>query len=241
MRLKLSDGKLEIEAESHYIKFKADKNLKESIIYLPEKRMEFLIPEGERLDTYPAGTFAGPDYSFSCVEASAEEIIEYRNLALNPADRRFQTEYFPHSDANFVTKDKFCLESRNAIDGFTKTKGHGNYPYTSWGGGLRDDLEFSLEFGRSVAADKIVLYLRADFFIYKDGKEHDAYWKDVTVKFSDGTDMEIHPVKSAEGQGFSFPQKTVTGLKLVNLVRDLSYPVCGYAALTQIEVYGKDI
>lgn len=240
MQIDLNENKLEINAGCHYIKFRADKNLAETIIYLPEKKMEYIIPTGERLDVYPKGSFEGPDYTYSCVEATSEEIVKYRNLALNPADRRGETNYFPHSDANYVTRDSIWFESRNAIDGFVGPCGHHGFPHQSWGGGDRDDLEYFLYFGRPVLVDKLVLHLRADYNVSND-KEHDTYWKSIKVEFSDGSEIAISPVKTADGQVFTFEPKTISSLKLTNLVRDWSFPTMGYAALSQIEVWGKDI
>ena len=53
--------------------------------------------------------------------------------------------------------------------------------------------------------------------------------------------MTLNLEKSGGGQSFSFEPKTVNRLKLKNLVRDLSFPTRGFAALSQIEVWGRDI
>ena len=72
-------------------------------------------------------------------------------------------KYFPHASANFVTREDPCFYERNAIDGVMNNQGHGAYPYHSWAGGARNDLEFFLDFGRDVEIDKLVFFLRADF------------------------------------------------------------------------------
>jgi len=241
MEIFLEDGILKIEANCNYLRFKADKNLVESIVYLPDKRFEYIFPKGEQLVVFPEGAFVGSDYSFSCTEATTQDITAYRNLALNPADRRGETNYFPHSDANAVSKDWFCFESRNAIDGFINTGGHGNYPYNSWSGGIRDDLEYFLDFGRHVFIDKLKLHLRSDTRINDEGLRWDTYWKNITVEFSDGTNTRIAPIMTAEAQEFKFEPRTVTWIRLSNLIRDLSFPTRGFAALSQIEVWGNDI
>lgn len=48
-----------------------------------------------------------------------------------------------------------------------------------------------LEFGRKVAVSRIRLYTRADF-------PHDNWWKQVTIRFSDGSEVvaELEKAKS---------------------------------------------
>lgn len=241
MSIKLEGSVLNIAAETHYVQLRMGRGVPESIVYLPDGKAEIPVPSGNMLAVFPEDAFADGIQSVLCTPAAQEEITAYRNLALNPADMPGQVSYFPHSSANFISKNSVHFESRNAIDGFTETNGHYGFPFQSWGGGDRDDLEFSLEFGRAVKADKLVLYLRADYSRNEEGKEHDTYWKEVTVRFSDGTSMVLHPVKSGEGQVFSFAPRVITGLKLTNLVRDWSFPTRGFAALSQIEVWGRDV
>lgn len=231
---------IEIFADTNYIQLKIDKNLRSSIVYLPEKQMRYKIPFGEQFAAYPPNAFSEVPHIIECREASETEVGEYRNLALNPADKRGIVNYFPHSDANFVTRDLPYFESRNAIDGICQNDWHGLYPYQSWGGGDRDDLEFYLDFGRDVIIDKIILYLRADYSENEQGELHDTYWKHIAVKFSDNSKFELSPVKTEKGQVFTFDEKKVSGLTIYNLIRDRSFPNRGFAALSQIEVYGRD-
>jgi len=231
---------IEICSDTNYVHLKIDQHLPASIVYLPQKRMYFKVPTGDRLTAYPPGTFTESPHVIECAAATEQEAGAYRNLALNAADRRGQSDCFPHADANFVTKDLPYFESRNAIDGFCQTKGHGTFPYQSWGGGDRDDLEYHLDFGRPVLIDKMVLYLRSDDTINAQGELHDTYWNHITVKFSDNSELTLSPVKTDAPQVFMLEEKIVTRLTLCNLVRDRSFPNRGFAALTQIEVYGKD-
>lgn len=53
--------------------------------------------------------------------------------------------------------------ARNAIDGVVANDSHGRWPYESWGINMQDDAELTLDFGRAVDFDRIVLYTRADF------------------------------------------------------------------------------
>ena len=66
--------------------------------------------------------------------------------------------------------------ARNAIDGVTANLSHGKWPYESWGINQQDDAQMTLDFGRPVDIDKIVLYTRADF-------PHDNWWESVTFTF----------------------------------------------------------
>lgn len=241
MPMKIEDNVLKIADEGCYVHLRMGKGVQESIVYLPKGAAEIPIPSGEGLEVFPEDAFEEGVDSFFCALATKEKITSYRNLALNPADMPGQSDYFPHASANFVSKNSFRFETRSAIDGFAETNGHYGFPFQAWGGGDRDDLEYCLEFGRPVEVDKLVLYLRADYSKNEEGKEHDTYWKEVTVQFSDGTSMTVHPVKSGDGQCFPFTPRIITDLKLKNLVRDWSFPTRGFAALSQIEVWGRDI
>lgn len=55
---------------------------------------------------------------------------------------------------------------------------------------MRDDVEMTVDFGRVVETDKIVLFTRADF-------PHDNWWRQVHLNFSDGTDLVWDMEKSS--------------------------------------------
>jgi hypothetical protein len=204
----------------------------ESLIYAPDSSFEFIIPFGEKLVAYHPEAFKGESHKITLREATEEEIYSYRNLALNGLDKHQEINYYPHAYANVVTRNEACFEPRNAIDGCKDNSSHGNYPYHSWGGGLRDDLEFTLFFGRVVEVDKIVLYLRADYV-----NDHDTNWETGTFEFSDGSILPISMVKTAEPQAYSFDAKKISWVKLTEIRRPVS---SAFAALTEIEVYGKE-
>lgn len=205
----------------------------ESLIYAPESKFEFGIPFGEKLVAYHPEAFKGNLHEISIREASLEEINEYRNLALNGLDKHQEINYYPHAYANVVTRNEACFEPRNAIDGCKDNSSHGYYPYHSWGGGLRDDLEFTLYFGREVEIDKIVLYLRADYV-----NDHDTNWETGVFEFSDGSRLPISMIKTSDPQEYCFEAKKVAWIKLTEIRRPVS---SAFAALTEIEVYGRDI
>ena len=123
----------------------------------------------------------------------------------------------------------------------TVTDGHGKYPYHSWGGAVHEDLTYAVYFGRPVSIDKLVLYLRSDYHVDDQGREHDTYWHTAFIELSDGFTTEIHPKKLADGQEFSLGQHTTSWLKLSRLDPLQHDKSQNFAALTQIEVWGSDI
>ena len=145
-----------------FISIKLDKTLMESIVYVPNGSFEFEIPFGTIKADYDSDAFCGDSHTISVKEAEGKA-YEYRNIALNPYDRRGQKKYYPHAYANLVTREAPCFFERNAIDGVCDNSNHGDYPYHSWAGGAREDLEYYIDFGTDVEVDKIVFYLRADF------------------------------------------------------------------------------
>ena len=229
------DGDL-IRVESSIDKFIAvqfDEALAESIIFIPGKSFDFMIPaENVRMGCYGEEAFGGDSHIIRAREISEEEMYSYRKISLNSHDIHGKAKSYPHTWANFVTREAPTFYARNAIDGVINNDGHGNFPYHSWAGGAREDLEFVLDFGQMVSVDKIVFFLRADF-------PHDTYWKNIDVEFSDGSieHAEFEGIK--DGQAITFEPKETTYVKLINF-KQAVYPL-SWAALSQIEVYGNYI
>jgi len=216
-----------------FVSIKFDDTLSESIIYIPGKSFEFPIPSPEvRIGCYGIEAFSGESHTICAREIEEEEFYSYRKISLNSHDNHGKGRSYPHTCANFVTREAPTFYARNAIDGVIENKGHGNYPFHSWAGGAREDLEYTLDFGHLVSVDKIVFFLRADF-------PHDTFWKSVDVEFSDGSIEHAEFEGIAEGQTIEFEAKETTYVKLVNF-KQVSYPL-SWAALTQIEVFGNYI
>ena len=132
-----------------------------------------------------------------------------------------------------MTRNEPCFFERNAIDGVCENKSHGNFPYHSWAAGAREDLEFYLDFGAEAEIEKIVFFLRADF-------PHDTYWKSIDVKLDGGETFTAEFCETADGQELVFDErKTTKSIHLTNF-KQAVYPF-SWAALSQIEVYGKYI
>ena len=218
-------------SEGEFVAVKLDASLPESIVHIPNKSFIFEVPTGELLDGYEKGAFSPNGTVISAREVTDDEIYGYRNIALNSHDNHGEVKFFPHASANFVTRGASCFFERNAIDGNTRNKGHGPYPYNSWAGGARDDLRYRIDFGQTVEVEKLVIFLRADF-------PHDTYWKAIDFEFSDGTSLTGNFDGVADGQEVVLPEKKKTEYIILKNLTQVSYPL-SWAALSQIEVYGR--
>ena len=219
-----------------FVKMKLDPTLEESIVYVPDGIFEFPIPfERVRRACYAPGAFSGDDHRVYCAEPTEAEIYGERLISLNSHDMHNVSKYFPHAVANFVTREDPCFFERNAIDGVTENIGHGCYPYHSWGGGLREDLEFWVEFGMEVEVSKVTIHLRADF-------PHDTYWKEAELEFSDKSTVHIDLIGTKEGQTFEFEPRKTEYVKLTGFKQQrLEDGSLSFAALSQLSVYGNYI
>jgi len=207
--------------------------LQEGIIYVPSSSIEFEIPFGNLLQGYDEKAFSGKRHHIKVREPEEEEIYTVRNISLNSHDRRGQKKYFPHAYANLVTREDVCFFERNAIDGICDNEGHGAYPYHSWAGGAREDLEYYIDFGTEVEVEKLVFYLRADF-------PHDTYWKNIDIEFSDGSRITADFEGTKDGQEVILPEKVLTKTIHLTNFKQVSFPL-SWAALSQIQVYGRYI
>jgi hypothetical protein len=150
--------------QDKYLVVQLDDKVPESMVYCPTNVVSFPIPSGNLMDGYDPQAFGGAAHHI----ATPAEISAYRNVALNSLDQRFVSNYYPHATANSVTREEPQFFERNAIDGVTQNKKHGQWPYGSWGNGKNPDPWYKVDFGRDVTVDKIWLYVRADF-------PHDTY------------------------------------------------------------------
>lgn len=234
---------------TNIISVQLDESLQESFLYIPNRSFTFTIPTEIELQMgYAPTAFQGDRHKIFVREVEDEEFYTTRNIALNAHDLKHRTGAYPHASANFVTRNEPCFYERNAIDGEKNNQGHGPYPYHSWAGGARNDLEYTLDFGREVEVEKLIFYLRADFKHDHKGVPHDSYWKNIDVQFDDGeivkgefvldnTDLNT---ENEKGQEIVLEKtKTTRKIKLLNFIQVTE--ILGFAALTQIEVYGRYI
>lgn len=219
-----------LTADQERVRVQVDQAVAPACVYLPQRSMTYRVPlAGDNLAVYPPQAFAGSAHLISVVPDDARE---YRNLARNPADQRGEVDAYPHATANVETRDESVFAVRNVIDGQHIACGHGQWPFGSWGIGTRTDAELTLDFGREVEIDTLVLYLRADF-------PHDAYWIEGTVTLSDGYEKTF-PLEGVDGpQRIALGKHRVRSLRLHRLIK-CDMP-SAFPALRQLEVYGCDL
>ncbi len=222
-----------IELSEKFVKLQLDENLKESIVYVPNKVINYKIPFGNLLDGYHPEAFQGDSHKIYIAEIEEEEFYGKRNIALNAFDQRFYDKCFPHAAANFVTRQDPVFFERNAIDGVCDNVGHGKYPYLSWAAGAREDLEYYVYFGTEVEVSEFKVFLRADF-------PHDTYWKAFDIEFSDKSLVHGEFEETADGQIVKLDEPKKTDYIHITNFKQAAYPL-SWAALCQIEVYGNYI
>lgn len=223
---------LETSESDRHLVIQLDDAMGGNLVFLKSTSLAYDIPFGEKRTSYSPKAFYGNRHYLYARIARADEITAYRNLALNVYDQHGDSGLFPHAHANTETRGEAVFAARNAIDGVCENRSHGGWPFESWGINRRDDAELTLDFGREVEIDKIVLYTRADF-------PHDSWWRQVTVVFSDGTSIDWPLGKSELPHMLPIEKRRITGLTLSKLLKaDDPSP---FPALTQIEVYGRDI
>ncbi len=212
---------------------KADAAIEEALIFTEVSNILFTVPFYEKRERYNPLSFFGNRHYISIREARHHEIYGYKNLALNPFDQHDAKGVYPHASANVETRGESVFVAQNAIDGCIATRGHGEWPYGSWGINLQDDAEFRLDFGRSVDIERIEIYTRADF-------PHDSYWVRGSMEFSDGSVMELKFDKHTDKPHVfdNIGKKNIRGLRFFDLIK--AEDQSRFPALTQIEVYGYE-
>ncbi len=216
-----------------YVILQLDDAMGEEFVYCKEKEYCFHIPFAEKKTSYSPKTFAGSMHVLTVRCATKAEISAQKNLARNRYDQHENSSCFPHACANVETRGEAVFAARNAINGNCCNLSHGPWPYESWGINMQDDAEITIDFGRTVEIDRMVLVTRADF-------PHDNYWQQVTFTFSDGSQMVQALEKSIAPHEIPLcEKKKVQWIKLGNLLKDPNDP-SPFPALTQWEVYGTE-
>lgn len=191
---------------------------------------EMKVPFAEKRVAYSPKSFSGEVHLLSARVATKAEVESRRNLAFNGMDCHENTGLYPHATANVETRGESVFAARNAIDGRIANNDHGPWPYQSWGVNQQADAEIKIEFGRLVTIDEVVITLRADF-------PHDNWWKQATLRFSDGSRFEPHFVKTGEPQTFAIEPRTVEWMTMGEMKKDETDP-SPFPALTQLEAWG---
>lgn len=201
-----------------------------SAVYLTGE-MTYEIPFGEKRTNLSPRAFAGELHLLTLKKCPDYLTKNYRNLALNVWDQHGLTTCYPHATANVETRGEAVFAAQNAIDGVTANKSHGEWPYASWGINMQDDAQITIDFGRTVVIDRLVMYTRADF-------PHDNWWTQVSFTFSDGSSFDWELEKQILPHERTFTPKQITSLTMHDMKKaDDPSP---FPALTQLEVYGHE-
>ena len=221
---------LDAEPSEQHVWLQVDEVLGASLVYVTGT-MEYAVPFGEKKNNLSPKAFSGDRHYICARTARKDEVYAYRNLAVNVCDTARDNNCYPHATANVETRGETLFAARNVIDGIWETRGHGNWPYESWGIDMRDDAEIQVNFGELVEVDRVQLFTRADF-------PHDNWWVKVTLTFSDGSTLDWDLEKSERHPHvIDFEKRQITWVKLSNLIKaDDPSP---FPALSQMEVYGR--
>jgi hypothetical protein len=201
---------LSVSKPCSYLVIQLDDVMNPFFVFMKKQHYTFAIPFGDNRDSYNPKVFSGNMHLLKARMASDAEIKCYKNLAQNGYDCHENDSCFPHVFANVETRSEAVFAARNAIDGNTENHFHGKWPYESWGINQNPDAEITLDFGRIVEVNKIVLFIRADF-------PHDSYWRQVHLRFSDGSSYSCKMKKSDRPHIFLLEKRQVIWVKLCNL------------------------
>lgn len=202
------------------------------IVHMMEGEYVFSIPFGEKRAPYSPKAFSGSYHLLQMRLPRADELRNVRNLAQNPYDSHENQLCFPHASANVETRGEMQFAAKNAISGNTCARGHGSWPYASWGIGGRADAAFRIDFGRPVLLHELMVYERCDF-------PHDNWWVQGTFTFSDGSELTVPFVKTEHGQSCSFAPKQVEWLTFDRLIP--SDDPSPFPALIQLLAFGREV
>ena len=205
-----------------------DLGLGKNLLYSTGSSFAFPIPFDEKKIPYSESSFTGKVHYLFARRAYDFELV-YRNVSENIYDWSGNSTLYPHSKANIETRGESVFASRNAFDGIIASSSHGLWPFQSWGINRDPDAELTLEFGRPIAIDRVIFYLRADF-------PHDAWWNRGTIEFSDGSSETFDFIKKDGPQMFMIEKREASSLVLKNLIK--SDDPSPFPALIQLEVFG---
>lgn len=223
---------VEVPETENYFVAQLDETMAPTLVFIPGRKWEYAIPLTDSARTASVDTaFLSKRHHLFVRKAYPFEITNYQNLSLNSHDQKQFSGAYPHSKANVETRDEAVFFSKNAIDGKYGNVSHGSYPFGSWGINQQQDAELTLDFGREILTDTIQLMFRGDY-------PHDSFWTEVTLVFSDGTELICPTTNSMDFQKITFPEKATTTVTLKNMKKNEDESP--FPALTQIDVFGRN-
>ncbi|URL02595.1 hypothetical protein L4F91_03050 [Avibacterium sp. 20-126] len=222
---------IETDTTPCYLKCRLEDSLESSLIYLTEPRIEYHIPFGDNKRLFNSDKAFQGGIHFLWIRVAREyEIQQYTNLAFNPYFQPHQSGMYPRISSN-IKPSNIRFAPYNVIDGIFDSNAHGSYPFTSWSNAQDPNAELNIEFGRNVEVNCLILILRADF-------PHDAWWQNISVRFSDGSEEILKLARTGQPQVFHFDKRYCDHLILTNFVKGVD--PSPFTALTQIEVLGQN-
>lgn len=210
-----------------------DATLGRSLVYYKGGEFTFPVPFGEKKRCYSPNSFRGEIHLLSVRKAYPEQTEGKRNLSVNAQDCHENNCLYPHTYATVETRNESVFAAFNAVDGLVATQKEGFWPFTGWGVNKDPSAELTIDFGRPVEVSSVVIYNRACF-------PHDTFWKQGTIKDDKGRETVLHFVKTGDGQKTELKPFETTTLSFGKLINDDDDPKL-FAALTQIEVWGREI
>ena len=115
---------LETSEKNIHIFLQVDDALGHSFCYVTDT-VCYHIPFGEKRISYSPKAFSGNRHYLHVRAAREDEVLAYRNLALNVNDQHGDTHCYPHATANVETRGEAVFAARNALDGVCETRSHG--------------------------------------------------------------------------------------------------------------------
>lgn len=219
---------VETSEKNIHARLQLDDSLGAELVYLTGD-VCYRVPFAEKATNITPKAFTGELHYLYIRSVLQKEVCQYRNQAKNICDQHNVENLYPHAWANVETRGAAKFFACNAIDGMCENRSHGIWPYQSWGINCQADAALTVEFGRAIETDKIILFIRADF-------PHDAWWSQVRLTFSDGSYLECPMEKNRFAQIITFPRKITTWVRISHLQKaDDPSP---FPALSQLEVYG---
>jgi len=230
LKRKYQQGDYLLVNGAKYLNIQLDQDIPACHVYAPSGSFKYPIPFGKEKTRYSPKSFAGDNHKISVKACYNKDISQYRNLALNPFDIKGETEFYPHATSNSEYGQMSHFSARSAIDGHKANKTHGAWPVQSWGPDKDKNIWFKIDFGREVQIDKLVIVNRADY-------DHDSYWKQATVEFSDGTKEIIKIGRTELPQEIMIKKHVTSWIKFTNL----KYHKNKWIAWAEVEVWGNDL
>lgn len=229
----------------HYVWFSFNSRVKPQLLYAPEGTVTLTLTNNI-ITSLPAHVKNYTKNNIYVWLPTEEELKGEYNLAYTPFAGSQSAGVTVTASSTYDTTTQFL--PMNGVDGFCNNRGHGYYPVQSWGPTENpSNLTYTVNFGRKVTVDHLVLYIRADFDATKPGYaggDHDTYLTSLRAMFFDGNGQMVG------SQTFNDLEKTYDGqlLQLDAPVECESVRLGSFVknqptwfAITELEAYGTNV